>query len=353
MVHLITGYKGSEHIKSADTRSFNSAMFGNGQFVMEIGEELDASIINNNTVRVLDGDILMQGGHIRIETNTYEDLTIETGTSRKNRIDLIVMTYEKNSTDGTEKAYLEVLKGAETKGTPSAPEYVSGTLAEGALKNQMPLYRVKIQGVVLSSIEGLFKTIPTYKTLAEQYAAQYEARITALKSADILDTAEEVMANTQKNMFAGALALKEVASSVNDNLTPVVYQELQEKTFTTAEWTQGTGGSTWTCPEDGLYYVSCYFTGKDSNLTMYKHQIVLNHGTNMEIKDIISEYGTASDPGWTGTMPDRLLSTIVPINKGDVVSVNVHTPEAGKQVNTRMWIIRLRKGYNDVIWNRF
>ena len=73
MVHLITGYKGSEHIKSADTRSFNSAMFGNGQFVMEIGEELDASIINNNTVRVLDGDILMQGGHIRIETNTYED----------------------------------------------------------------------------------------------------------------------------------------------------------------------------------------------------------------------------------------------------------------------------------------
>lgn len=353
MVHLITGYKGSEHIKSADTRSFNSAMFGNGQFVMEIGEELDASIINNNTVRVLDGDILMQGGHIRIETNTYEDLTIETGTSGKNRIDLIVMTYEKNSTDGTEKAYLEVLKGAETKGTPSAPEYVSGTLAEGALKNQMPLYRVKIQGVVLSSIEGLFKTIPTYKTLAEQYAAQYEARITALKSADILDTAEEVMANTQKNMFAGALALKELASSVNDNLTPVVYQELQEKTFTTAEWTQGTGGSSWTCPEDGLYYVTCYFIGHDSDLTMYKHQLVLNHGTNMEIKDTISEYGTASDPGWTGTMPDRLLSAIVPINKGDVVSVNVHTPEAGKQVNTRMWIVRLRKGYNDVIWNRF
>ena len=68
----------------------------------------------------------------------------------------------------------------------------------------------------------------------------------------------------------------------------------------------------------------------------------------MEIKDTISEYGTASDPGWTGTMPDRLLSAIVPINKGDV-----HTPEAGKQVNTRMWIVRLRKGYNDVIWNKF
>lgn len=58
--HLITGYKGSEHIQSADARSFNMAMFGGGEFVMEIGEQLDASITNNNTVRILDGDILMQ-----------------------------------------------------------------------------------------------------------------------------------------------------------------------------------------------------------------------------------------------------------------------------------------------------
>lgn len=81
--HLITGYKGSEHIQSADARSFNMAMFGGGEFVMEIGEQLDASIANNNTVRILDGDILMQGGHIRIETGAYEDMTIETGTAGK------------------------------------------------------------------------------------------------------------------------------------------------------------------------------------------------------------------------------------------------------------------------------
>lgn len=219
MVHLITGYKGSEHIQSADARSFNSAMFGNGEFVMEIGEQLDASILNNNTVRVLDGDVLMQGGHIRIETDTYEDLTIETGTAGKSRNDLIVMTYEKNSMDGTEKAYLEVIKGTETEGSASDPEYVTGTLAEGDLKNQMPLYRLKIEGVVLSTIETLFKTIPTYKTLAEQYAAQFQkACDTYLGALNILDSKEEIEANTLANQIAGALGVKQIMTSLNSNI---------------------------------------------------------------------------------------------------------------------------------------
>lgn len=139
--------------------------------------------------------------------------------------------------------------------------------------------------------------------------------------------------------------------TLNDNLTPVVYNESQDKIFTTAEWTQGTGGSTWTCPEDGLYYVSCYFMGKDSNLTMYKHQLLIrNEGTR---GFILSEYGTDSDPGWSALMPTRLLSSIVPIAKGQIVYTNVHTSEAGRQVGTRMWIVRLRKGYNDVIKNDF
>lgn len=219
MVHLITGYKGSEHIQSADARSFNSAMFGNGEFVMEIGEQLDASILNNNTVRVLDGDVLMQGGHIRIETDTYEDLAIETGTAGKSRNDLIVMTYEKNSMDGTEKAYLEVIKGTETEGSASDPEYVTGTLAEGDLKNQMPLYRLKIEGVVLATIETLFKTIPTYKTLAEQYAAQFQkACDTYLGALNILDSKEEIEANTLANQIAGALGVKQIMTSLNSNI---------------------------------------------------------------------------------------------------------------------------------------
>lgn len=220
--HLVTGYKGSEHIKSADQGSFNAAFFGSGQFVMEMGNQFEGSIVNNNTVRILDGDILMYGRHIRIDPDTFEDLTIETGNAGKNRIDLVCMTYEKNTSDGTEKAYLEVLKGSETEGTPSAPEYTDGNIITGAIKNQMPLYKLTVNGVVLQDITPLFKTIPTYKTLAEQYAAQFQkACDTYLGALNILDTMEEVNANTQTNQLAGALAVKEVIKNKQDAATAI------------------------------------------------------------------------------------------------------------------------------------
>lgn len=220
--HLVTGYKGSEHIKSADQGSFNAAFFGSGQFVMEMGNQFEGSIVNNNTVRILDGDILMYGRHIRIDPDTFEDLTIETGNAGKNRIDLVCMTYEKNTSDGTEKAYLEVLKGSETEGTPSAPEYTDGNIITGAIKNQMPLYKLTINGVVLQDITPLFKTIPTYKTLAEQYAAQFQKDCdTYLGALNILDTMEEVNANTQTNQLAGALAVKEVIKNKQDAATAI------------------------------------------------------------------------------------------------------------------------------------
>ena len=47
-LHLITGYAGVEHITSADQGSYNAAMMGEGQFVLERGNKFAASIISNN-----------------------------------------------------------------------------------------------------------------------------------------------------------------------------------------------------------------------------------------------------------------------------------------------------------------
>lgn len=215
MAHLITGYAGAEHILSADDGAFNASFFGDGQFVMEQGNQFEGSIIDNNTVRILDGNLLMYGRHVRINPDTYEDLTISTGTAGTNRIDLICMTYEKNTSNGTEKAYLQVIKGAESEGSATAPDYTDGNILEGATLNQMPLYQVSINGVVLASITPLFKTMPTYKTLAEMYAAEFKASCEShLNSLGVLDTMEEVSANTQENQLAGALALKELAATI-------------------------------------------------------------------------------------------------------------------------------------------
>lgn len=176
MMHLITGYAGYEHIRSEDDGAFNAAFFGSGQFVMQSGNQFNASIINNNTVRVTDGDGLMFGRHFRMKPNTYEDLAIATGTAGTNRIDLICATYKKKDVDGTESVYLEVLKGNEGT-SASMPAYTVGNILEGATFNQMPLYKVTINGVVLTSIEPLFETAPTYKALAERYAAEFQSAV--------------------------------------------------------------------------------------------------------------------------------------------------------------------------------
>ena len=177
MIHLVIGYAGYEHIKSEDDGAFNAAFFGEGQYVMEIGGQFAASFIDNNTVRIADGDGLMYGRHFRIKPNTYEDASVITGTAGANRIDLICITYKKNEENGTEETYLEVIKGNETTGTPSVPAYTNGNILNGAVLNQMPIYKVNIEGVVLKSVEPLFETIPTYKKLAERYATEFEGRV--------------------------------------------------------------------------------------------------------------------------------------------------------------------------------
>ncbi len=222
MVHLITGYAGTEHITSADDGSFNAAFFGDGQNVMQIGNQFSASIINNNTVRILDGDGLMYGRHFRIPKNTYEDVTIKTGEADKNRIDIICVEYSKNASDGIESTAIKVIEG-----TPAAsavqPTPTNGNILNGATLNQMPLYKVEVEGVVLKRVTKLFTTIPTYKSLAEQAAADFAAKIDEkvanLATKDDVETAKSEVqsaASTAQGTADTAVSKANTAQSTAD-----------------------------------------------------------------------------------------------------------------------------------------
>ena len=155
-LHLVTGYAGVEHITSADAGSYNAATIGPGQYVLEMGNQFAASAITNNIVRILDGDILMQGRHIRLEYNTHEDVLIENGSQGMNRNDLIVARYERNSGNGKESVSFIVIRGAETSGTASDPAFIQGNILAGDLINDMPLYRVSLTGISVTAITPLF-----------------------------------------------------------------------------------------------------------------------------------------------------------------------------------------------------
>ena len=76
-LHLVTGYKGEAHVTSADQGSFNAAIIGTGSYVLNRGNKFAALVVSNNSVRVQDGDICMQGRHVRLAEGTYVDLGIE------------------------------------------------------------------------------------------------------------------------------------------------------------------------------------------------------------------------------------------------------------------------------------
>lgn len=185
-LHLVTGYAGMEHITSNDQGSFNAAIMGTGEFVLERGKQFEAQVISNNTVRVFDGDLLMQGRHIRLKENTYVDLFFENGIQGYKRTDLIVVRYEKDPVSGIESAILVVIKGVPTQDAYVSSEKITGNiLNDHALQNDMVLYRVKFDGLAIQEPEKAFSVVPTWETLKNQTIKEIE--LTAKQSIQKLE----------------------------------------------------------------------------------------------------------------------------------------------------------------------
>lgn len=192
-LHLVTGYAGEEHITSNDQGSFNAALMGNGEFVLERGNQFAAQVISNNKVRIFDGDLLMQGRHIRLKENTYVDLFFENGTQNYKRSDLIVVRYEKDPATDIESASLVVVKGVPTENAYVSSDKITGDIInEHALQNDTILYKVNFDGLSIQEPVKVFSTVPTLETIKTDTIERVEQE--AKKAIqDVVDAAGEVV----------------------------------------------------------------------------------------------------------------------------------------------------------------
>lgn len=156
-IRIITGSTGTNHVTSQDDGSLNQVILGSKSVVLDIGEKMAATVVDNNTVRISDGDILLQGRHARIDAGTVEDMTIGTGTIEMNRNDLIVARYTLDTGTGFENIELVVLEGTETSGSASDPAYNTGNIRTGSSIVDFPLYRVRIEGINIVGLVRLFE----------------------------------------------------------------------------------------------------------------------------------------------------------------------------------------------------
>lgn len=154
-MHLVTGYAGRDHVTAADHGSFYAALIGSGTYILDKGNKFGISKISENLVRVSDGDMLMQGRHIRVADGAFVELAVEGGTNGYKRKDLVCVRYSQNGDTGVEDCSLVVLRGNPVAADPVDPEYVTGDIIGGALQHEFPMYRLNLNGTTLESIECL------------------------------------------------------------------------------------------------------------------------------------------------------------------------------------------------------
>ena len=157
------------HIYAEDDAAIFQSIFGEDG-IFSIGSKLNIEVKTNNLVRVNDG-VICVGGHIgRVKYADYIDLTIDNGETGYNRNDLIIGSLSNTGEHTIDTMDLSVIKGTPSEGEAEDPETVSGNLYKGDQLRQVPIARVKLEGLNITGVDMLLDIIPTVKEMDEALA---------------------------------------------------------------------------------------------------------------------------------------------------------------------------------------
>ncbi len=229
--NLITGYGGKAHITAEGDGAVNAALFGSGRYVLEVGDQFAYELVSNNLIKVKSGYAIDQGRKIELALNDYEELTIDNGLQGVKRCDLVVITYEKNIETGIETATMNIIKG--TSGDDyTDPEYTVGDILSGATKDDFPLYRIKLNGLAIETVEPVFEVMKQVRTM------DVEDNTVSFKEASALGT---LTSGEKLNIAFGkiALAIRGYIGHIAKNATASVFGHVKLSSSTSV--TDSTG----------------------------------------------------------------------------------------------------------------
>ena len=172
-MEIITGYTGKPHVTAEQDRDVNKGIFDTGSFVLKTGSQLATELVSNNEIKVRDGVLVIQGCTAVIKKNTYDPVTIANGSQGMKRIDLIVARYNKNEETKIEEVMLKVIQGTPNASTAAVPTYKTGDIQSGDLVADMPLYKVTLDGLNVTSVDKMFTVIPTLPELSSNLYETY------------------------------------------------------------------------------------------------------------------------------------------------------------------------------------
>lgn len=167
-LELVTGYWGQQHVTAEQDADLNAGIIGREPCILRVGENMRAEAVTANKVRIFDGIFVGYGRVCAIDEGAYEDVEIENGTAGLLRNDMIVIKYVKDEATGIEGVRLAVLKG-QTGETATDPTPNNQDIRAGAFESEMPLYRVRLNGLAIEAVERICEMPRTIKDLTSLF----------------------------------------------------------------------------------------------------------------------------------------------------------------------------------------
>ena len=153
---LVTGSHGGDdpHVESKHDALMHAAMLGRGGYILKTRNwTMKPTAKDANNITIPAWDLVVEGRQIYIAAPT--DMNIQSGSQGQKRRDLIVARYALNSGTGVETVTLEAIKGKPSAATPADPGIETGSIIGGAIVSDLPLCRVNLDGITITSIDTL------------------------------------------------------------------------------------------------------------------------------------------------------------------------------------------------------
>ena len=162
---IISGKTGAPHVTSQQFRQLVEGTVGQGSYILNSGENLEAELSSNNLLKIRSGIMSHHGNLSVVDIGTYDEVTIQNGTQGMKRIDLIVNRYTKNDETGIEENEWVVIMGTPDAESPVAPAYTEGNLQDGDLVDDCPVFEVHLDGINVTEVVNLLSVSPDIPTL--------------------------------------------------------------------------------------------------------------------------------------------------------------------------------------------
>jgi hypothetical protein len=154
-----------------------AGIFGSTACVLAVGNKLALSIVDNNTVRAADGVIVAEGRAIIVESGSYEEFKIPTGTAGKTATYYIGWTITWRQGVNAISQYVSTTK-------PNAASLRSGATSMTVVLGTVNLNGITIAGVQRTAgVASLMSDCLTPGGFSSQYEAEWSSGIIKIYNA--------------------------------------------------------------------------------------------------------------------------------------------------------------------------